>query len=270
MSDCSRSERQAVFIARQIKDGEQVVAGTNLEVPRAALLLAHWHHAPNLRVQLGGYMANLFDAERVERFAARADFDRKGVPGVESYVPLDFENLWRVNLTFIGGMQVDIGNGDTSAPADEYRMQQGQGQATVTGAEISGNDYYDMQSMNIWLDDGTNFSWIELSLFGEPTGADLHFVLTDNNGDTFDFYGEILNGETKFAFEAVDGQLISNLFWEVTDGAVTTVKQIRIDPGVAGPTVPEPSTWAMMLMGFGFAGVAMRRRRRDNGLAQLA
>jgi hypothetical protein len=170
----------------------------------------------------------------------------------------------------IGGMQVDIGNGDTSAPADEYRMQQGQGQATVTGAEISGNDYYDMQSMNIWLDDGTNFSWIELSLFGEPTGADLHFVLTDNNGDTFDFYGEILNGETKFAFEAVDGQLISNLFWEVTDGAVTTVKQIRIDPGVAGPTVPEPSTWAMMLMGFGFAGVAMRRRRRDNGLAQLA
>ena len=107
MSDCSRAERQAVFIARQIKDGEQVVAGTNLEVPRAALLLAHWHHAPNLRVQLGGYMANLFDAERVERFAARADFDRKGVPGVESYVPLDFENLWRVNLTFIGGMQVD-------------------------------------------------------------------------------------------------------------------------------------------------------------------
>ena len=170
----------------------------------------------------------------------------------------------------IGGMQVDIGNGDTSAPADEYRMQQGQGQATVTGAEISGNDYYDMQSMNIWLDDGTNFSWIELSLFGEPTGADLHFVLTDNNGDTFDFYGELLNGETKFAFEAVDGQLISNLFWEVTDGAVTTVKQIRIDPGVAGPTVPEPSTWAMMLMGFGAAGVAMRRRRRSNGLAQLA
>lgn len=107
MSDCSRAELQAVFIARQIRDGEQVLAGTNLEVPRAALLLAHWHHAPNLRVQLGGYMANLLDAPRVVRFAARADFDRLGVPGIESYVALDFENLWRVDLTFIGGIQVD-------------------------------------------------------------------------------------------------------------------------------------------------------------------
>lgn len=106
-ADCSRAELQAVFIARQISDGEQVLAGTNLEVPRAALLLAHWHHAPNLRVQLGGYMANLLDAPKVDRFSARADFDRAGVPGIESYVALDFENLWRVSLTFIGGLQVD-------------------------------------------------------------------------------------------------------------------------------------------------------------------
>jgi glutaconate CoA-transferase, subunit B len=104
---CSPAELQAVFIARQIEDGQQVIAGTNLEVPRAALLLAHWHHAPNLRVQLGGYMANLLDAPPLDRFSARADFDRLGVPGIESHVPLDFENLWRVNLTFIGGLQVD-------------------------------------------------------------------------------------------------------------------------------------------------------------------
>lgn len=169
----------------------------------------------------------------------------------------------------IGGQTVNIGNGDTDAPDDEYRMQQGAGQATVTGAEISTPDYYDMHSMNIWLDNGDDFSWIELSLFGDPDGADLHFVLTDNMGDTFDFYGELLDGQAKFAFEAVDGQLISNLYWEVTGGVVTTVKQIRIDPGEFTPSVPEPGTWAMMLMGFGAAGFAMRRRR-SNGLAQLA
>ena len=28
--------------------------------------------------------------------------------------------------------------------------------------------------------------------------------------------------------------------------------------------VPEPSTWAMMLMGFGAIGVALRRRRSTN------
>lgn len=100
-------ELLAVFISRQIRDGEQVIAGTNLEVPRAGLLLAHWHHAPNLRLQLGGYMANLCDELGLARFSSRADFDRLDVPGIESHVPLDFENLWRVDLTFIGGIQVD-------------------------------------------------------------------------------------------------------------------------------------------------------------------
>ena len=34
--------------------------------------------------------------------------------------------------------------------------------------------------------------------------------------------------------------------------------------------VPEPSTWGLMLLGFGFAGTAMRRRRRTGLLAQVA
>ena len=143
----------------------------------------------------------------------------------------------------IGGQTVNIGNGDTSAPGDEYRMQQGQGQATVTGAEISGNDYYDMQSMNIWLDNGDNFSWIELSLFGDPTGADLHFVLTDNNGDTFDFYGEILNGETKFAFTVACRwyPLTSNerAAWEY--GRMPTVPAPLVDAGDILKLVGETS-----------------------------
>lgn len=34
--------------------------------------------------------------------------------------------------------------------------------------------------------------------------------------------------------------------------------------------VPEPSTWAMMLMGFGAMGIALRRRRRPQNLLQAA
>jgi hypothetical protein len=37
----------------------------------------------------------------------------------------------------------------------------------------------------------------------------------------------------------------------------------------SAPAVPEPATWAMMLMGFGAAGYAMRKRRRPR-LAQMA
>lgn len=36
------------------------------------------------------------------------------------------------------------------------------------------------------------------------------------------------------------------------------------------PAVPEPATWAMMLVGFAGIGVAMRGRRRQNVLPQLA
>jgi PEP-CTERM motif len=36
------------------------------------------------------------------------------------------------------------------------------------------------------------------------------------------------------------------------------------------PGVPEPATWAMMLMGFGATGFAMRRSRRKALLAQIA
>ncbi len=36
------------------------------------------------------------------------------------------------------------------------------------------------------------------------------------------------------------------------------------------PAVPEPGTWAMMLIGFGGVGVALRRRRKPNGLMQIA
>jgi len=36
------------------------------------------------------------------------------------------------------------------------------------------------------------------------------------------------------------------------------------------PSVPEPGTWAMMLLGFGAVGAAMRRNRKKLALARLA
>ena len=40
---------------------------------------------------------------------------------------------------------------------------------------------------------------------------------------------------------------------------------------ISTAAVPEPGTWALMLLGFGAAGIAMRRQRKQNGrLLQLA
>ena len=63
---------------------------------------------------------------------------------------------------------------------------------------------------------------------------------------------------------------------EFTGNPITTgvqdMRQLRLG-GVAGPNgtpLPEPATWAMMLLGFGAAGFSIRRSRRKAMLAQIA
>ena len=54
-----------------------------------------------------------------------------------------------------------------------------------------------------------------------------------------------------------DGSAISG--FANTAGAITQFTGVASD-GTASGTVPEPATWALMLAGFGMAGVALRRR----------
>lgn len=54
-----------------------------------------------------------------------------------------------------------------------------------------------------------------------------------------------------------------------SDGATANSGAI-LETAPPPPSVPEPTTWAMMLAGFGATGFAMRRTRRKNLLAQIA
>lgn len=176
--------------------------------------------------------------------------------------------------------------GSTDATADTtdanvVRLQQGAGQAELTGAVISGNSRYDLQSGDIYLStDGTDrlgMEWLELALTG-ITGGTIEFTLTafdsTGNPETDAFFSYILdpNGENKFAFDATNGEYFTNLSYNIIGGTADAIRQVRIASTEGGvPPVPEPATWAMMLMGFGAAGYAMRRRRRQYSvLAQIA
>ena len=64
----------------------------------------------------------------------------------------------------------------------------------------------------------------------------------------------------------------------ITSGSITMSTYFN-NPGIShvdlfdggAPGVPEPATWAMMLLGFGGIGFAMRRGRKQNGrLLQIA
>ena len=99
----------------------------------------------------------------------------------------------------------------------------------------------------------TQINNTNLAAFTQVTAGNGGVYSADNNN-----FNKLLSGGTFDAFAIRSSTPIS--FFEV--------KQMTFN-GV--PPVPEPATWAMMLLGFGGIGMAMRRSRRRNGaLMQIA
>lgn len=163
----------------------------------------------------------------------------------------------------------------TGATSDLLRLQDGEGQADITGAEIKAggtpNDTYPMLSGNVFLTGNEGMSWIEFALTSGVAGT-VDFTISLSDGSTVDFLDQVIGkGDTHFGFLATEGDLITNVFYKADSppGSISILKQVRILREGDETVVPEPSTWAMMLLGFGAVGFAMRRRRKPV-LAQVA
>lgn len=113
----------------------------------------------------------------------------------------------------------------------------------------------DLTNLVISLSSGFTFGAIEFNLNALADGtANLIFSGADGITGT----GSIsANGQNFFSATGNFDTVTINTTSQLAD-----VRQIRIT-AIATPVgaVPEPATWAMMLAGFGVAGVAMRRRR---------
>lgn len=104
------------------------------------------------------------------------------------------------------------------------------------------------------------FSWAywtstqTLYLGGSNGGAEGLFAGTD------DFFVHILNpGSSNPTLTWLAYSTSASTFGDTRTGSLT-FKDVT-------SAVPEPSTWAMMIIGFLGAGVSLRRARRDRGLA---
>lgn len=109
------------------------------------------------------------------------------------------------------------------------------------------------------------FTWLEFNLNSAYDG-DVTITAFDDFGTEFT---QVLtlddNGENRINVFATNNQVIKLVRIEAA-GDLEEIRQVRIEghPDFRvnpNEIVPEPSTWAMMILGFGAAGAVLRRRR---------
>ena len=136
----SVEELMAVFLARDLNDGELLRVGVAMPVAEAAVRLAHLTHGPNMElVFLGGRM-NVADLETIPMPAF--GWDRRVVRWTESYSDTGhrFDRLkdWSNHVFFIGGVQVDrFGNTNLIGIGSDYRRLKFRGPGSVGTPTLS-------------------------------------------------------------------------------------------------------------------------------------
>src|SRR3990172_3733183 len=123
MADYTTKELIAAFLARDLHDGEFVVVGANLPVPRAGVLLAPLHHGPNMLIGLSATQTSLLREPVLEPFKYNRDF--RAAKWAESYMLHEetFDSLKHISdAFFVGGIQIDqYGNSNLIGVGKDYR-----------------------------------------------------------------------------------------------------------------------------------------------------
>ena len=137
-----------------------------------------------------------------------------------------------------------------------------QGQARISALDGG------LSQLSFQLEGGLGFREVEFNIFGTGgTATETVLNFTDQFGTVFSNTFAITNGQNFFSALAIDNQFITNVQF-LLNGNVQDARQFRIggvgiipDPDVSG-VVPEPESWAMLIVGFGLVGATMRRRKR--------
>jgi hypothetical protein len=145
--------------------------------------------------------------------------------------------------------------------------------AAWPGTETPAGSYYAFiqnggsvnQRFTVAADGDYVLSWLEAGRDGTVASGDqLYEVLLDGSpifsGGTSTAQPFTLVSTDPFALLAGTTYSLSFHGMTLSGDQTAYIDEVVLSPAVAG--VPEPSTWAMLLFGFGAVGLAMRRRRR--------
>lgn len=127
-----------------------------------------------------------------------------------------------------------------------------------------------------------NAEYFSFRLDGSPLGQANDFDSNSFEFSTTGISATILNGDVIYLRMAAFGSDCGTVHFGWSKGSLGTVSQenfsscgdrefdsswtasIQMAPNNPNTFVPEPSTWAMLIVGFGAVGVAARRRRHYN------
>lgn len=145
MNDYSIKELMACWLSRDLADGESIGVGANFPIPRAAFLLAHFLHGPNMAVLMGAFQVNLDQVEQAMTLSYFSDF--RPVRWAESAInfPLDMLGFHNLDAFFISGIQIDA-YGNTNLigiPGDGQKFKfRGPGSIGTTTLAAVARRYY--------------------------------------------------------------------------------------------------------------------------------
>lgn len=133
-------ELMAVFLARQLNDGEVLRVGVASPAPEAAVRMAHLTHGPNMDLVFLGARMNVAHLETIPMPAY--GWDRRVVRWAESYSDtghrFDRVKDWSNHVFFIGGVQVDAyGNTNLIGVGKDYRKLRFRGPGSVGTPTLS-------------------------------------------------------------------------------------------------------------------------------------
>jgi glutaconate CoA-transferase subunit B len=147
-TDYTIPEMLACFLARDLEDGDDLNVGASSPIPRAAVLLAHFTHGPNMSISLSYAKSNVLGLDSVPTLLNEVDY-RLARWG-EFYFrdedqPQEFKKRSKDRPFFIGALQVDkYGNSNLIGVGKDYRRLdlRGPGPIGTTGAATSDKHYY--------------------------------------------------------------------------------------------------------------------------------
>lgn len=153
---------------------------------------------------------------------------------------------------------------DPTAPGFVADMRLGIGFSFNNGNTAGQTSTVDVNGIRITnnagnFDDGAGANGALITVGGsdDPYSALLPDVLGDH--ERYDLTPQIMNGDTSITVKTANASADDNIFLAAfrVSGKATVIT----------PGIPEPTTWGMMVLGFGMIGRTLRSRRRRSAIA---